>query len=158
MTDQEIHNQEFDMIVVGAGIYGIMTALEAGRRGLKALVLDRADINGGTSLNHLRTVHGGLRYLQSMDLPRFFESVGERRWFLRHMPRRITPLPCLLPLYSKGLQRNSIMRCALLLNHVLSWRRNRQVPRDRHLHRGRVLSRRETLRRAPGVDSQGLKG
>ena len=55
-------------------------------RGKRALLLEKDDFGGATSLNHLRTIHGGLRYLQSLDLPRFFESVGERRWFLTNFP------------------------------------------------------------------------
>ena len=53
----------FDLIIVGGGIYGVMLALEAGMRGQRALLLEKEDFGGATSLNHLRTVHGGLRYL-----------------------------------------------------------------------------------------------
>ena len=82
-----------DCIVVGAGIYGIALALQATRLGLTCLLIERGDFGGSTTYNHLRTVHGGLRYLQSLDLPRFFESVSERRWFLREFPGLATPLP-----------------------------------------------------------------
>ena len=94
-----------DLIIVGGGIYGVMLALEAGRRGKRALLLEKDDFGGATSLNHLRTVHGGLRYLQSLDLPRFFESVRERRWFLANFPALVQVLPCLMPLYGRGLKR-----------------------------------------------------
>ena len=61
------------MIVVGGGVYGIALTLEASRRGLKTLLLERSDFGSETSWNSLRIVHGGLRYLQSLDLRRFFE-------------------------------------------------------------------------------------
>ena len=35
-----------------------------------ARMLERDDFGSGTSFNHLRTIHGGLRYLQSLDLTR----------------------------------------------------------------------------------------
>ena len=38
-----------DVIVVGGGIYGAMLALEATRRGLHSLLLERDDFGGATS-------------------------------------------------------------------------------------------------------------
>ena len=43
----------------------------------------RSDFGSGASFNHLRTIHGGLRYLQSLDLRRARESVHERRTVAR---------------------------------------------------------------------------
>ena len=70
----------FDLIVIGAGIHGAAAALEATRRGLNVLVIDRGDFGGETSWNSLRVLHGGLRYLQNLDLARFRESVRARSW------------------------------------------------------------------------------
>src|SRR5690606_28063200 len=69
--------RSYDLIVVGGGIYGITLVLEAARRGLRPLLVERDDFASAASLNGLRILHGGLRYLQSMDLPRFFESVEQ---------------------------------------------------------------------------------
>ena len=78
----------YDLVVVGGGIDGIALAFEASRRGYRAVLLERADFGGGTSWSSLRIIHGGLRYLQSLNVRRFRESVAERRWFLRHFPSR----------------------------------------------------------------------
>ncbi len=148
----------YDLIIVGGGIYGIMLALEAGQRRKRALLLEKEDFGGATSLNHLRTVHGGLRYLQAFDLPRFFESVAERRWFLSNLPGLVHALPCLMPLYGRGLKRTSIMRAALLLNDCLGWNRNRGVGKDRLLGGGKVVGRRFTRNAFPQVARRGLQG
>lgn len=148
----------FDLIVIGGGIHGVMLALEAGLRGRRPLLLERDDFNGATSWNHLRTIHGGLRYLQQLDLPRYFESVAERRWFLATFPALVEALPCLMPLYGRGLKRTSIMRAAMLLNDMLSLGRNRGVPPARRLGRGRILGRRLTREAFPQVDTRGLQG
>lgn len=150
--------EDYDLIVVGGGVYGIMTTLEAVRRGLKPLLLERDDFGEHTSFNHLRIVHGGLRYLQTLDLHRFRESVAERRWFLRTFPGRVRPLPCLMPLYGDGLRRPEIMAVALGLNDLLSMRRNRGVPEAERLPRGRLLSAEETRARFPEVNPVGLRG
>ena len=152
------HKETYDLIVVGGGVYGIALLLEASRRGLRPLLLERGDFGGETSWNSLRIVHGGLRYLQSLDLRRFFESVGERRWFLRNFPDLVFPLPCLMPLYGQGLKRPSVFRLALATNSVLSASRNRGVPPEGHLPAGGVLSVAETLERFPKVAQEGLAG
>jgi glycerol-3-phosphate dehydrogenase len=146
------------MIVVGGGVYGIALTLEASRRGLKTLLLERSDFGSETSWNSLRIVHGGLRYLQSLDLRRFFESVSERRWFLRHFPDLVHPLPCLMPLYGQGLKRPSVFRAALATNAILSATRNRGVEPEGYLPAGKVLSSAETLERFPLAPREGLRG
>ena len=149
--------EKYDLIIIGGGIYGVMLALEAGQRRQRALLLEKEDFGGATSLNHLRTIHGGLRYLQSLDLPRFFESVHERRWFLANFPALVQVLPCLMPLYSHGLKRPVIMGPALLLNDFLAMTRNRGVSGPKRLPPGRLVSRAFTRRAFPQVDRAGLQ-
>jgi glycerol-3-phosphate dehydrogenase len=135
-----------------------MLLLEAVRRGLKPLLLEKGDFCGKTSHNHLRTVHGGLRYLQSLNLCRFRDSIKERRWFLRYFPGFVNVLPCLMPLYNKGIYRKWIFRLGLPVNDLLSRDRNLLVSDDRHLPGSKVLSREETIELFPDVNQEGLKG
>jgi glycerol-3-phosphate dehydrogenase len=148
----------YDLVIVGGGIYGVMLSYEAVRRNLRPLMLEKNDFCGATSLNHLRTIHGGIRYLQSLDLPRFKESVGERKWFLKYFPQFVNVMPCLMPLYGKGLYRNSILKIGLLLNDMFSFNRNTSVGKERHLPNGKIISPQQTKAIFPAVDSQGLKG
>jgi glycerol-3-phosphate dehydrogenase len=147
-----------DLIIIGGGIYGVMFALEASLHGLHALLLEKNDFGGATSFNSLRIIHGGLRYLQRLDLHRFHESVQERRWFLQCFPDFVEPLPCLMPLYGIGLQRPSILRAALGINDVLSRRRNRYMHPDKYLPGGRIVSAIETKDLFPAVNTSGLLG
>ena len=80
----------FDVLVVGGGIYGLTIAYDAAQRGLSVALIERNDFGSGASFNHLRTIHGGLRYLQSMDLRRARESVRERRTTARIAPHAVT--------------------------------------------------------------------
>lgn len=147
-----------DLIVVGGGIYGAMLALEATRRGLRPLLLERRDFGGATSWNSLRIAHGGLRYLQTLDLRRFRESVGERRWLMATFPDLVHPLPCLMPLHGDGLRRPSVFRSVLALNDILSRRRNDGVPVAQRLPGGTILTVEETRHRFPNVNPDGLRG
>lgn len=148
----------YDSIVVGGGIYGVMLSLEAARRGMRCLLLEREDFGAATSYHSLRIVHGGFRYLQTLDLPRFFESVGERRWFLQTFPELVRPLECLMPLYGRGIRRPPVLYGALRLNDILSYDRNRGVRGDRHLPDGKVVDATEVAGLFPQVDTQGLEG
>ncbi|MCP4157874.1 MAG: FAD-dependent oxidoreductase [bacterium] len=154
----ECSEATYDLVIVGGGIYGVMLSLEAARRNLRSLLLAKDDYSGATSLNHLRTVHGGLRYLQSLDLHRFKESVSERKWFLKYFPHYVNPLPCLMPLYGKGLHRNIILRAGLMLNDILSINRNVSVRKDKRLPFGRILSPGKTKEVFPMVSPEGLTG
>lgn len=151
-------DESYDLVIVGGGIYGVMLSYEAARRNLRSIMLEKNDFINATSLNHLRTVHGGLRYLQSLDLPRFKESVTERKWYLQYFPQYVTPMPCLMPLYGKGVYRNPILRAGIILNDILSFNRNKNVTQNRHLPNGKILYPKKIEEVFPKVDKQGLKG
>lgn len=151
-------NNNFDLIIIGAGFYGTMLAYEAACRGIKTLLLEKNDFGSATSFNSLRIVHGGLRYLQSLDIQRFRESVGERKWFLKNFPNLTKPVSCLMPLYNKGLQRNAIMWAALNVNDLLSITRNKSVSKENSLLRGKIVSVKKVKDIFPNVDINELKG
>src|SRR5258708_23532750 len=90
--------QTFDVLVVGGGIYGLTIAYDAAQRGLSVELVERDDFGSGASFNHLRTIHGGLRYLQTLDVARARESVRERRTFATIAPNAVRPLKFVLPL------------------------------------------------------------
>lgn len=155
---QAAARDRYDVIVVGGGVYGACVALEAARRGLRVLLLERDDFGSRTSWNSLRILHGGLRYLQTLDLPRFRESVRERRWFCQHFPDLVRPLACLMPLYGRGVKRPAVFRVALRLNDWLSARRNGGVDPAVHLPASQILNVGETVARFPAVCESGLRG
>src|SRR6266700_2849889 len=93
-----LSGRTFDVLVVGGGIYGLTIAYDAAQRGLSVALVERDDFGSGASFNHLRTIHGGLRYLQALDLSRARESVRERRTFARIAPDAVRPLAFVLPL------------------------------------------------------------
>src|SRR5437762_7607878 len=76
---EALTDRTFDVLVVGGGIYGLAIGYDAAQRGLAVALVERQDFGSGASFNHLRTIHGGLRYLQSLDVARARESVRERR-------------------------------------------------------------------------------
>jgi glycerol-3-phosphate dehydrogenase len=148
----------FDLLVIGAGIQGASIAWDACLRGLSVAVVDRGDFGGATSANSLGIVHGGLRYLARGDLPRMVESIQERSAFLRIAPELVEPLPVLVPTYRDLVRSRLVLQPALLVNDLISARRNRGLRGDRVIQRGRLVSRQECLRLFPCFRPEGLTG
>jgi len=146
----------FDVLVVGGGIYGLTIAYDAAQRGLTVALIERADFGSGSSFNHLRTIHGGLRYLQRLDISRARESIRERRTLARIAPHAVHALPFVLPL-SRSLSRGPLaMRAGFLLDRVLACDRNRGVPPHLRIPAGHVVSRRAAIDRFPRLQRHGL--
>lgn len=135
--------REFDLVVVGGGVHGAWIALRAAAAGRRTALLERDDFGAATSANSLRILHGGLRYLQSLDLVRMRRSVRARRSFARLAPQLVTPLGCLLPLANFGLRSPWAFGPALLINEIVSSGQRRDVADRARLPRGRLLSARE---------------
>src|SRR5205823_7222087 len=148
----------FDVLVVGGGIYGLTIAYDTAQRGLSVALIEADDFGSGASFNHLRTIHGGLRYLQSLDVRRARESVRERRTLARIAPHAVQPLVFALPLTRSIVRGKLAMRAGFLVDRVIAIDRNRGVSPPLALPRGRVVSRGEAIRRFPGLRRQGLTG
>lgn len=148
----------FDVVVVGGGIYGLTIACDAAQRGLTVALVERGDFGAASSFNHLRTIHGGLRYLQTLDLRRARESIRERRALARIAPWALSPLPFVLPIGGSLMRGRLAMRAGLLLDRLVSRDRNDGLPPSEHLPHGYVVGRREAVQSFPvlrGVEMTG---
>ncbi len=150
--------QTFDVVVVGGGIYGLTIACDAAQRGLSVALVERHDFGSGTTFNHLRTIHGGLRYLQTLDLARARESVRERRALARIAPWAVRPLPFVLPLFRSVTKGTFALNAGFLLDRVVARHRNDGIPESHHLPPGRVLDRDEARRRYPALQPLAITG
>ena len=148
----------FDVLIVGSGIYGAFLAREAAMRGLSVALIEQGDFGSVTSANSQKIVHGGLRYLQHLNLVRMRESIRARRQLLTIAPYLVRPQRFLVPTYGYGMQGKWIMRAALLLNDLISLDRNRGVDTGQRIPAGRIISRRQCLAISPCIDRDGLTG
>jgi glycerol-3-phosphate dehydrogenase len=150
---------QFDLVIVGAGIYGAVAAWDAVLRGLSVAIIDKDDFGSGTSFNNLKTLHGGLRSLLAMNISQMRLFIRERRAFARIAPHLVDPLPFVVPTYRDPRRSAAVVRVGLLLNDLIS--------SDRHdglddpalrLPAGRIVSREECLQLNPVVDPHGVRG
>jgi glycerol-3-phosphate dehydrogenase len=143
-------SEDFDLIVIGAGINGAGIARDAAMRGLSVLLVDKGDIGGGTSSWSTRLIHGGLRYLEHAEFGLVRESLREREILLRLAPHLVKPLPMLIPLYRGARRGPWTIRAGMIAYDLLST--------GKSLPGHRMLSRAEALERAPGLEPKGLLG
>ena len=151
--------KEFDVLVVGGGVTGAATAWDAAQRGLSVALLERGDFGGATSAESLKVVHGGVRYLQHLDVVRVRESSRERRALLRMAPHLVQPMPFVVPTYGHGMRGPEILGAAFTLLNALTADRNRGLTDPaRQVPRARVVSRSRVLEWFPDIDKEGLTG
>lgn len=155
----QLTNSEFDLLVIGGGVFGACTAWDAAQRGLSVALIDRGDFCSATSASHLKMVHGGIRYLQHGDLYRVRQSSAERRAFLRIAPHLVRPLPIVIPTYGRGMKGKAVLRLGMGVYDLLTADRNRGITDPtRYIPWGRSLGRAEVLRMYPGLPTDGLTG
>ncbi len=155
---KKLTDQTFDVLIVGGGIYGATAAWDAVSRGLSVALIEKGDFGGATSANSLKIVHGGLRYLQTLDIGRMRESIRERRTFLRIAPHLVYPLSCLMPTYGHFMKGREVMIAGMLMNDLISFDRNFSVDPAKKIPPGKTISKKACLKIIPYIQQQKLTG
>lgn len=112
--------EQYDIVVVGAGIHGAGVAQAAAARGHSVLVLERADIADATSSRSSKLIHGGLRYLETGQFSLVRECLHERALLLRLAPELVQLRPFYIPVYDETRRRPWQLRLGLGLYALLT--------------------------------------
>ncbi len=147
---------QWDVIVIGAGITGAGVSLDAATRGLRVLLLDREDLAFGTSRWSSKLAHGGLRYLATGNVGIARRSAIERGVLMsRTAPHLVRALPQVVPVMPRyGLFTNVVSRLGFLAGDAL---RVAAGTRGSVLPRSRVISARRVAELCPGVRRSEVK-
>jgi glycerol-3-phosphate dehydrogenase len=149
---------KYDILVIGGGIYGVSIAWDATQRGLRVALIDKGDFAGATSSNSLKTIHGGLRYLQHLDFKRMRESIRERTALMKIAPHLVHPIPVMMPTCGHAFRSRTVFSLALLANDVISFDRNRPSDPQKCLPRGHIISKEEVGKILPEYDMKHISG
>ncbi|KAA8610037.1 FAD-dependent oxidoreductase [Salipiger aestuarii] len=103
-TLEALGDDPFDVLVIGGGIYGLMAARDAAMRGLRTALVERDDFGGATSHNSLKLMHGGIRYVQHLDISRLRASARERAFWQRAAAPVCQPMDFTIPLFGHGIR------------------------------------------------------
>ncbi len=147
---QRFTSETFDLLVIGGGINGGGILRDAALRGYRAALVEKGDFASGTSSKTSKLVHGGLRYLEQMELGLVFESCRERRTLLSIAPHLVHPLPFLIPVYKGDARGRTIIHAGMILYDMLALFRN--------VERHRMVSSQDVLKAEPDLERAGLQG
>jgi glycerol-3-phosphate dehydrogenase len=147
---ERMANETFEVVVIGGGVVGCSSALDAATRGLSVALVEARDFASGTSSRSSKLIHGGLRYLEQLDFGLVREALSERRLLLtRIAPHLVKPVPFLYPLEHRVWERGYVGAGMVLYDEMAG---HAGVPRHRH------LTKRQALRIAPGLKPDALIG
>ncbi len=146
---QRLHNEEFDLCIIGGGASGAGCALDAALRGLKVALVEKTDFAAETSSKSTKLVHGGVRYLEQAfknfdfaQLRQVRHGLNERHIVLKNAPHLARPLALVTPVFSWW--ENLYFSIGLKLYDWFASGKD-------NLPKSRRLSKAATLRRMPGI-------
>lgn len=154
----ELSQHDYDVVIIGAGIYGVNAAWDAALRGLKVALIDKGDFGCATSSNSLKTIHGGIRYLQNLDFKRMRESIRERRILMKIAPNLVYPLRVVMPTYSYKMKSRPAMMMATLMNDVVGFDRNQLDDPAKYMPASFTVPKKEVQDYIPGYTKYNLNG
>src|SRR5262245_55628710 len=94
-----MRDETVDVLIIGGGVTGAGTALDAASRGLSVALVEARDWASGTSSRSSKLIHGGLRYLEQFEFGLVHEALRERGLLLTRLaPHLVRPIPFLVPL------------------------------------------------------------
>jgi glycerol-3-phosphate dehydrogenase len=144
---------EVQVLVVGGGVVGAGVALDAVTRGLSVGLVEARDFGSGTSSRSSKLIHGGLRYLEQLNVGLVREALSERSLLLQRLaPHLVQPVSFLFP-FSHHWER-AYVGAGVAAYDTLGW----SAGQARGLPGHRQLTRRGALRLAPALRRSALTG
>jgi glycerol-3-phosphate dehydrogenase len=145
---------EHEVLVVGGGVVGAGVALDAVTRGLTVGLVEARDFGSGTSSRSSKLIHGGLRYLEQLNVGLVREALSERSILLQRLaPHLVHPVSFLFPFTHHGWER-AYVGSGVSAYDLLGF----TMGQSRGLPGHRQLTRKSALQLAPALKRSALTG
>lgn len=141
-------NKVWDVVVIGGGATGLGCAVDAAARGYSVALFEREDFAKCTSSRSTKLVHGGVRYLQKLEVDLVREALHERGLMKQNAPHLVKDQAFVISNYSHW--DNFLYFCGLLFYDILSF--------GFGYGRSRFISAKKVLEYLPTSEVKGLKG
>ena len=138
---------DYDILIVGGGIYGCGIAQAVSACGYRTTLIEQKQLASGTSSQSTKLIHGGLRYLEQLNLKLVYEGLSERERLLELAPELVSREWFHIPVYEDSKRPPWMIACGLLLYFILSGCRSRF----------RWLSKAEWTEKLPELNREKLK-
>jgi glycerol-3-phosphate dehydrogenase len=142
--------KQLDLIIIGGGITGAGCLLEATKRGLRCLLLEKGDFSSGTTQASSRLIHGGIRYLEHFHFGLVAESLKERFWISRTFSHLLSPLAIHIPVYGWGKRSPFVAGLGVRLYDLLAGRMK--------IENSRIYFSKSAREMIPEISHDGLSG
>src|SRR5215475_9160444 len=151
---ENLASDEVQVLVVGGGVVGAGVALDAVTRGLSVGLVEARDFGSGTSSRSSKLIHGGLRYLEQLNVSLVREALSERSILLQRLaPHLVHPVSFLFPFTHYGWER-AYVGSGVTAYDMLGF----TLGQSRGLPGHRQLTRKSALRLAPALKRSALTG
>jgi len=147
---QNCQEQPLDVIIVGGGITGAGCLRDGAMRGLRIALFEKSDFAYGTSGRSSKLIHGGIRYLETLEWKLVFEASRERKILVTTAPRIVRPLPFLYPVYKDHRRGLFMVSAGISLYYLMSLFRN--------IGQSRIQGKQKTLQLEPVLQPEKLVG
>jgi glycerol-3-phosphate dehydrogenase len=145
---------EHQVLVVGGGVVGAGVALDAVTRGLTVGLVEARDYGSGTSSRSSKLIHGGLRYLEQLNVGLVREALSERSILLQRLaPHLVHPVSFLFPLNHHVWER-AYVGSGVSAYDLLGF----SMGQSRGLPGHRQLTRKAALQLAPALKRSAMTG
>lgn len=151
---KKLKDDELDILVVGAGVVGAGSALDAVTRGLSVGLVEARDFGSGTSSRSSKLIHGGVRYLEQLNFSLVREALVERGLLLQQLaPHLVKPIRFLYPLYNRVWER-AYVGAGMMVYDVFSYTGFRRPGVGHHKH----LTKKQLRKAIPSLKDDALVG
>ncbi len=151
---EALASTELQVLVVGGGVVGAGVALDAVTRGLTTGLVEARDFGSGTSSRSSKLIHGGLRYLEQLNVGLVREALSERSLLMQRIaPHLVHPVSFLFPFTHHAWER-AYVGAGVTAYDTLGF----SMGQTRGLPGHRQLTRSGALRLAPALNRTALTG
>ncbi|MBC8257429.1 MAG: glycerol-3-phosphate dehydrogenase/oxidase [SAR324 cluster bacterium] len=114
---EKLKNRTFDVLIIGGGINGAVSATALAAQGAQVALVDKGDFSGFTSQNSSNLVWGGIKYMETFEFPLVSQLCTSRNLLLQSYPSAIKEIRFYTNL-DKGFRFSSWM---LYMGALLYW-------------------------------------
>jgi len=145
----KLDNGSFDVLIIGGGINGAVSAAVLAGRGASVALIDRGDFGAFTSQASSNLVWGGFKYLESYEMILVRKLCVSRNRLIRAYPDNVKPIPFLAALDESS----PYPPWLAIMGSTAYW-----AIGSFKTHRPRLLSAEKIEREEPVIDTRNVRG
>ena len=145
----QLQSEEFDVLIIGGGINGAVSAAALTARGVRVALIDARDFAGFTSQQSSNLVWGGIKYMESYEFGLVAGLCKSRNELLRSFPSTVKEIRFLTTV-SKGFRFHPLLMLAGTWLYWLFGRGKTRIPK--------LLSKSQIAKQEPLINSQNCVG